>query len=145
MSVDVSLRSKKFDVRTFWISWKMYKKLKTVDFFNMQLFIFEIESFNFCICQKTTFAWSYLEQVSSWWIKSKFCVYKVSNPKVPFNTNFFWATCLMLYDPLEFSKGACPTPSGLEMAKTHHCVVVQCPSSNQEFQSLAFVNNCDKG
>ncbi len=35
---------------------KMYKKLKTVDFFNMLLFIFEIESFNFCICQIPTFA-----------------------------------------------------------------------------------------
>ena len=56
----------------------MYKKLKTEDFFNMLLFIFEIESFNFCICQKTTFAWSGLEQVSSWWINSQFCVYKVS-------------------------------------------------------------------
>ena len=28
-----------------------------------------------------------------------------------------------LYDPLEFSTGACPTPSGLEIAKTHHCVL----------------------
>ena len=71
-------RFKKFDVRTFWISWKMYKKLKTVDFFNMQLFIFEIQSFNFCICQKTTFAWSDLEQASSWWINSIFFVGKVS-------------------------------------------------------------------
>ena len=26
-----------------------------------------------------------------------------------------------------------------------HSAVVECPSSNQEFQSLAFVNNCDKG
>ena len=29
----------------------------------------------------------------------------------------------ILYDPLEFSTGACLTPSGLEMAKTHHCAV----------------------
>ena len=56
----------------------MYKKLKTADFFNMQLFIFEIESFNFCICQKTTFAWSDLEQASSGWINSNFCEGKVS-------------------------------------------------------------------
>ena len=34
----------------------MYKKLKTVDFINMWLFFLEIEIFNFCICQKTTFA-----------------------------------------------------------------------------------------
>jgi len=43
---------------------------------------------------------------------------------VPFNANFFWATFFILYDPLEFSTGACPTPSGLEMAKTHHCAVM---------------------
>ena len=42
---------------------------------------------------------------------------------MPCYTNFFWATFFILYDPLEFSTGACPTPSGLEMAKTHHCVV----------------------
>ena len=38
-------------------------------------------------------------------------------------TNFFWATFFILYDPLEFSTGACPTPSGLETGKTHHCVL----------------------
>ena len=38
-------------------------------------------------------------------------------------TNFFWATFLILYDPLEFSTGACPTPSGTEMGKTHHCAM----------------------
>ena len=47
------------------------------------------------------------------------------NLKVPFFTNFFWATFFILYDPLEFSTGACPTPSGIEMVKTHHCAV-QC-------------------
>ena len=35
---------------------KRIEKVKTVDFNDMSLFIFEIESFNFCICQKTTFA-----------------------------------------------------------------------------------------
>jgi hypothetical protein len=42
---------------------------------------------------------------------------------VPSYTNFFWATIFILYDPLEFSTGACPTPSGLEIGKTHHCAV----------------------
>ena len=27
----------------------------------------------------------------------------------------------ILYDPLEFSTGASPTPSGKEMGKTYHC------------------------
>ena len=53
---------KKFLCRNFWINWEIYKKLKTVDFINMWLFIFEIEIFNFCICQKPTFVWSGLEQ-----------------------------------------------------------------------------------
>ena len=43
---------------------------------------------------------------------------------MPYDTNFFWATFSILYDPLEFSTGFCPTPSGLEMAKTHHCVLL---------------------
>ena len=42
---------------------------------------------------------------------------------MPYYANFFWATFFILYDPLEFSTGACPTPSGLEMAKTHHCTI----------------------
>ena len=42
---------------------------------------------------------------------------------MPFYTNFFWATFFILYDPLEFSTGAFPTPSGLEMVKTHHCAL----------------------
>ena len=44
---------------------------------------------------------------------------------MPSYTNFFWATIFILYDSLEFSTGACPTPSGLEIGKTHHCAV-QC-------------------
>ena len=42
---------------------------------------------------------------------------------MPSYTNFFWATIFILYDPLEFSTGACPTPSGLEIGKTHHCAL----------------------
>ena len=42
---------------------------------------------------------------------------------MPCYTNFFWATFFILYDPLEFSTGACPTPSGLEIGKTHHCAL----------------------
>ena len=42
------------------------------------------------------------------------------NLKVP---NFFWATFFILHDPLELSTGACATPSGTEIVKTHHCVV----------------------
>ena len=45
------------------------------------------------------------------------------NLKVPNDTNFFWATFCILCDPLEFSDGACPTPSGTEMVKTHQCAV----------------------
>ena len=41
---------------------------------------------------------------------------------MPYYGNFFWATFFILYDPLFFT-GACPTPSGLEIGKTHHCVV----------------------
>ena len=29
----------------------------------------------------------------------------------------------ILQVPYEFSTGACPTPSGLEFVKTHHCAV----------------------
>ena len=42
---------------------------------------------------------------------------------MPFNANFFWATFFVLLVPHEFSTGACPTPSGLEIVKTHHCVL----------------------
>ena len=42
---------------------------------------------------------------------------------MPNDTNFFWATFFILYDPLEISTGACPTPSGTEIVKTHHCVL----------------------
>ena len=41
-------RFKKFDCKTFRISWEIYKKLKIVEFFNMGLFIFEIEILIFC-------------------------------------------------------------------------------------------------
>ena len=84
-------------------SWKL-------DFFNKQLFIFEIESFNFCICQKTTFAWSYLEQVSSWWIKSKFCVYKVSIWKCLVILTFSGLHFLYYMTPLNFQQGLVQPP-----------------------------------
>ena len=98
-------RFKKFDVRTFWISWKMYKNLKTVDFFNMQLFIFEIESFNFCICQKNTFAWSDLEQASSGWINSNFCEGKVSIWRCLITLTFSGLHFLFYMTPLNFQQG----------------------------------------
>ena len=66
--------SEKFECRNIWISWKIYKILKTVEFFNMWLFISKIKNLNFCICQKTHFCCSGLGQVSSWWISSNFCV-----------------------------------------------------------------------
>ena len=44
--------SKKFDCRTtIWISREIYKKLKTVESFNMLLFICEIEILIYSICQ----------------------------------------------------------------------------------------------
>ena len=88
----------------------MYKKLKTVDFINMWLFIFEIEIFNFCICQKTTFAWSGLEQVSSWWINSKFCVYKVSIWRCLLMLTFSGLHFLFYMTPLNFQQGLVQPP-----------------------------------
>ena len=70
--------SKKNDCRTIRISLEIYKKLKTVEFFHMWLFIFEIGTLNFCICQKTHFCCSGLGQASSRWINSNFYVDKVS-------------------------------------------------------------------
>ena len=52
---------------------------------------------------------------------------------MPFYTNFFWAKFFILYDPLEFSTGACPTPSGLEMAKTHHCALAAVKRSHSTY------------
>ena len=95
----------KFDFRTVWISWKMCKKLKTVDFINMWLFFLESEIFNFCICQKSTFARSYLEQVSSWVIKSKFCVYKVSIRRHFIKLTFSGLHFFILWPPWIFNRG----------------------------------------
>ena len=47
--------SEKFECRTIWINWKIYKKLKTVEFFNMLLFIFEVETLTMCNCQENYF------------------------------------------------------------------------------------------
>ena len=114
----------------------MCQKLKTVNFINMWLFILKIEIFNFCICQKNTFAWSDLEQASSWWINSKFCVYKVSIWRCQFILTFSGLHFFILYDPLEFSTGAWPNPSGLEMAKTHHCGLPCLMAADKPFPQL---------
>ena len=83
----------------------MCKKLKTVDFINMWLFFLESEIFNFCICQKSTFARSYLEQVSSWVIKSKFCVYKVSIRRHFIKLTFSGLHFFILWPPWIFNRG----------------------------------------
>ena len=88
----------------------MCQKWKTVDFINMWLFILEIEIFNFCICQKTTFAWSYLEQVSSWWIKSKFCLYKASIWRCQMILTFSGLHFLYYKTPMNFQQGLLQPP-----------------------------------
>ena len=117
----------KFDCRTFWISWEINKKLKTIDFFNMWLFIFEIEIFNFCICQKPTFAWSGLEQVSSGWINSNFCVGKVSIWRCQMLLTFSGLHFLFYMTPLNFQHGLVQPPVEQKWPKriTVHCVKVQ--------------------
>jgi hypothetical protein len=47
---------------------------------------------------------------------------------VPNDTNFSRLHFFILYDPLELSTGACPTPSGTEIVKTHHCAVYRLDS-----------------
>ena len=105
----------------------MYKKLKTVDFINMRLFIFEIESFNFCICQKTTFAWSDLEQASSWWINSKFCVYKVSIWRCQMILTFSGLHFLFYKTPMNFQQGLLQPPVEKKWSKriTVYCSVLR--------------------
>ena len=100
----------KFDYRTFWISWELNKKLKTVDFFNMWLFIFEIEIFNFCICQKPTFGWSGLEQVSSGFINSNFCVGKVTIWRCQMILTFSGLHFIFYMTPLNFQQGLVQPP-----------------------------------
>ena len=58
------------------------------------------------------------------WTHNK-CVRCACSLKVPNDTNFFWATFFILYEPLEFSTGACLTPSGLEIGKTHHFALLE--------------------
>ena len=65
------------------------------------------------------------------------------NLKVPINANFFWATFFILYDPLEFSTGACPTPSGIEMVKTHHCALCVQMEFTRTFDANTICNNID--
>ena len=114
--------SEKFEIRTIQISWKIYKILKTVEFFNMWLFISEIKNLNFCICQNTHFCCSGLGQVSSWWINSNFCVGKVSIWRCQMLLTF-WATFFVFYDPLDFSTGICPTPTRQKVGKTQLCAL----------------------
>ena len=66
------ISSEKFEKRTIQISWKIYTILKTVEFFNMWLFISKLKNLNCCICQKPHFCCSGLGQVSSWWINPIF-------------------------------------------------------------------------
>ena len=85
----------------------------TFHFWNWNLLFLHLPKNHFCL-------------IRSW--TGKFMVDKIQifciNLKVPNDTNFFWATFFILYDPLELSTGACPTPSGTEIVKTHHCAVV---------------------
>ena len=115
--------SEKFEIRTIQISWKIYKILKTVEFFNMWLFISKIKNLDFCICQNTHFCCSGLGQVSSWWINSIFCVGKASIWRCLLLLTFSGLHFLFYKYPMNFQQGLVQTPSGLEFVKTHHCEV----------------------
>ena len=97
--------SEKFECRTIRISWKIYKILKTVEFFNMGLFFSKIKNLNFCICQKTHFCCSGLGQVSSWWINSNFCVGKVSIWRCHLILTFSGLHFLFYKYPMKFQQG----------------------------------------
>ena len=101
--------SEKFEIRTIQISWKIYKILKTVEFFNMWLFISEIKNLNFCICQNTHFCCSGLGQVSSWWINSIFCV-GVSIWRCLFMSTFSGLHFLFYKYPMNFQQGLVQPP-----------------------------------
>ena len=123
--------SEKFEIRTIQISWKIYKILKTVEFFNMWLFISEIKNLNFCICQNTHFCCSGLGQVSSWWINSIFRVGKVS----------IWRCLLMLtFSRLLFLFNKYPMnfPVDYKWSKriTVHCVLLEI-----DYWSIDFVRS----
>ena len=96
--------------RTIQISSKIYKILKTVEFFNMWLFISEIKNLNFCICQNTHFCCSGLGQVSSWWINSIFCVGKVSIWRCLFMLTFSGLHFLFYKYPMNFQQGLVQPP-----------------------------------
>ena len=102
--------SEKFEIRTIQISWKIYKILKTVEFFNMWLFISKIKNLNFCICQNTHFCCSGLGQVSSWWINSIFCVGKVSIWRCLFMPTFSGLHFLFYKYPMNFQQGLVQPP-----------------------------------
>ena len=102
----------------FWLSLKLFRQNQNCIcspgkklFGPMEeLVIFEIESFNFCICQKTNFAWLDLEQASSWWINSKFCVYKVSIWRCLVILTFSGLHFLFYMTPLNFQQGLVQPP-----------------------------------
>ena len=102
--------SEKFEIRTIQISWKIYKILKTVEFFNMWLFISKIKNLNFCICQNTHFCCSGLGQVSSWWINSIFCVGKVSIWRCLLMLTFSGLHFLFYKYPMNFQQGLVQPP-----------------------------------
>ena len=103
-------RSEKFEIRTIQISWKIYKILKTVELFNMWLFISRIKNLNFCICQNTHFCCSGLGQVSSWWINSIFCVGKVSIWRCLLMLTFSGLHFLFYKYPMNFQQGLVQPP-----------------------------------
>ena len=102
--------SEKFEIRTIQISWKIYKILKTVEFFNMWLFISKIKNLYFFICQNTHFCYSGLGQVSSWWINSIFCVGKVSIWRCLFMLTFSGLHFLFYKYPMNFQQGLVQPP-----------------------------------
>ena len=110
--------------RTFWISWKIHKKLKTVAFINMWLLFLKLKSSIFASAQKTTFAWSDLEQVSSWWIYSKFCVYKISIWRCIMILTFSGLHFLFYKTPMNFQQGLLQPPVEQKWSKriTVHCL-----------------------
>ena len=115
--------SEKFEIRTIQISWKIYKILKTVEFFNMWLFISKIKNLNFCICQNTHFCCSGLGQVSSWWINSIFCVGKVSIWRCLLMLTFSGLHFLFHKYPMNFQQGLLQPPVEPDWSKriTVHC------------------------
>ena len=124
-------RSEKFEIRTIQISWKIYKILKTVEFFNMWLFISKIKNLYFFICQNTHFCYSGLGQVSSWWINSIFCVGKVSIWRCLLMLTFLGYIFWFISTPWIFNRGL-SNPQWTRICQNAALCTVQ-PSINLEF------------